>query len=49
MHLRPIFIFNLYLKSRKIKLCPLNLIFEYPDILAEMTSEVTTRDVKMEY
>ena len=24
-------------------------MFTYPDILAEMTSEVTTRDVKMEY
>ena len=50
MHLQPIFIFKFVFEiTKKINLCTPNLIFEYPDILAEMTSEVTTRDVKMEY
>ena len=50
MHLQPIFILKFYLKSGKIELCTPNLIIiEYPDILAEMTSEVTTRYVQMEY
>ena len=49
MHLQPIFILKFVFEVTKIKLCTPNLIFEYPDILAEMTSEVTTPDVKMEY
>ena len=49
MHLQPFFILKFYLKSGKIELCTPNLIFEYPDFLAEMTSEVTTRYVQMEY
>ena len=49
MHLQPIFILNFVFELRKIKLCTPNLISGYPDILAEMTSEVITRNVKMEY
>ena len=49
MHLQPIFILKFVFEITKIKLCTPNLIFEYPGILAEMTSGVTTRDVKMEH